>query len=97
MERGSGEQSRKVYNKKRAREDGEEQSENFTSFGHGVTYKESPETLATLANIRNRGRRRLCPGSFSTFHDNTSQRYGWLVSGWLAEERIMNHGRVYRV
>ncbi|KAL2335776.1 hypothetical protein Fmac_016989 [Flemingia macrophylla] len=31
-----------------------------------------------------------------TLHDNTSPGYGWLLPGWVAEERHMVHGRVYR-
>lgn len=32
-----------------------------------------------------------------TIHDNTSPGYGWLLPGWVAQERHMDSGRVYRV
>lgn len=32
-----------------------------------------------------------------TIHDNTSPGYQWLLPGWVAEERHMMSGRVYRV
>ncbi|KAL2950645.1 hypothetical protein AAZX31_19G001000 [Glycine max] len=31
-----------------------------------------------------------------TIHDNTSPGYQWLLPGWVAEERHMMSGRVYR-
>ena len=32
-----------------------------------------------------------------TLHDMTSPGYGWLLPGWVAEERHMAKGRIYRV
>ncbi|KAI4297827.1 hypothetical protein L6164_037692 [Bauhinia variegata] len=29
--------------------------------------------------------------------DNKAPGYGWLLPGWIVEERRMEHGRVYRV
>ncbi|KDP44957.1 hypothetical protein JCGZ_01457 [Jatropha curcas] len=70
----------------------------ISSFYDGGIYdRNSPETMSTLSIIENSGRRRVkCPGSMRTIHDNTSPGYGWLLPGWLAEERIMPSGRIYR-
>ncbi|EEF31538.1 uncharacterized protein LOC8267778 [Ricinus communis] len=69
----------------------------FLSYYQGGTYKRSPETMKTLANIeRRRQRKPPNPGSIRTLHDNTSHGYGWLLPGWLGEERVMDHGRIYR-
>ncbi|KAF2296065.1 hypothetical protein GH714_035954 [Hevea brasiliensis] len=86
---GGGEQSK---NKKKSREDGDDQSENFIIFSHSGTYKESPETLVTLANIRIR-RRPPYPRSYYTFRHYYSRGYGCLFPGCLAKERLMKHGR----
>ena len=34
---------------------------------------------------------------FCTYHDMNSPGYGWLLPGWVAEERYMQSGRIYRV
>ena len=70
----------------------------FLSYYHGGIYERSPQTMSTLMHMeRRRQNRGITPGSIRTIHDNTSRGYGWLLPGWLAEERIMDHGRVYRV
>ncbi|XP_028804081.1 uncharacterized protein LOC114759154 [Neltuma alba] len=56
----------------------------------------SPSSLATAEKVKNRPRRRLHPNTKITLHDNTSPGYGWLLPGWLCEERVMQSGRVYR-
>ncbi|PON32683.1 Methyl-CpG DNA binding [Trema orientale] len=43
-----------------------------------------------------RRRRPRQAGTRCTIHDNTSQGYGWLLPGWITEERHMLSGRVYR-
>ncbi|GMI87132.1 hypothetical protein HRI_002382500 [Hibiscus trionum] len=59
----------------------------------------SPETLATLQKIRERqrqGKDRKKPGGSERHFDNTELRYSWLLPGWVAEERIVPSGRLYR-
>ncbi|XP_061338304.1 uncharacterized protein LOC133285146 [Gastrolobium bilobum] len=41
-------------------------------------------------------RDRLQHGTKCTFHDMTSIGYGWLLPGWVAEERHTQRGRIYR-
>ncbi|KAJ8443141.1 hypothetical protein Cgig2_005692 [Carnegiea gigantea] len=60
----------------------------------------TPMTLASLEKLeqrRSQNWRKLEPGSESFIHDNTSPHYSWLLPGWLAEERVVANGRVYRV
>lgn len=56
----------------------------------------SEETNKTLSKIKhNRGMSHnivLC-----SYHDNTSPGYEWLLTAWVAEERRMKSGRVYKV
>nr|KYP64982.1 hypothetical protein KK1_019596 [Cajanus cajan] len=40
--------------------------------------------------------RRLGHNTTVTFHDMTSVGYGWLLPGWVAEERRVESGRIYR-
>ena len=54
-------------------------------------------TLATLAKVSRRSRHRLHPKTKISLFDNTARGYGWLLPGWVAEERHMESGRVYRV
>ncbi|XP_021296079.1 uncharacterized protein LOC110425471 [Herrania umbratica] len=59
----------------------------------------SPLTLATLRNIRERPHQnchRRKPGSTVTYRDQSDYGYGWLLPGWVAEERRMRTGRLYR-
>ena len=54
-------------------------------------------TSATIAKIFQRPRRRARPSIEINFYDNTAENYGWLLPGWVAEERHMKSGRIYRV
>ncbi|XP_065872090.1 uncharacterized protein [Euphorbia lathyris] len=60
------------------------------------TYENSAEIIATVTKIAQQRRRRIWPGSRRILHDRTSTGYEWMASGWLCEERIMAHRRVYR-
>ncbi|KAK6227973.1 hypothetical protein SCA6_000313 [Theobroma cacao] len=58
----------------------------------------SPLTLATLCNIRERPQQKCNkrkPGSTVIFRDQSDYGYGWLLPGWVAEERRMRTGRRY--
>ncbi|TYH51553.1 hypothetical protein ES332_D10G284100v1 [Gossypium tomentosum] len=59
----------------------------------------SPLSIITLQNIKDRphqkGNRKL-PGGTVRYFDNNEPRYGWLLNGWLAEERRVPSGRLYR-
>ncbi|XP_065868086.1 uncharacterized protein [Euphorbia lathyris] len=59
-------------------------------------YENSAETMATVTKVAQLRPKRLWPGSRRILHDRTSIGYDWLHSGWLCEERIMAHRRVYR-
>nr|KYP42229.1 hypothetical protein KK1_036369 [Cajanus cajan] len=48
-------------------------------------------TVSKLKRHRSHSEPTLC-----TLHDNTSPGYGWLLPAWVAEERHMESGRVYR-
>ncbi|EOY18147.1 Uncharacterized protein TCM_042764 [Theobroma cacao] len=51
-----------------------------------------------LRNIRERPRQRRHrrkPGSTVTYRDQSDHGYGWLLPGWVAEERRMLTGRLY--
>ncbi|XP_020219779.1 heat shock cognate 70 kDa protein-like [Cajanus cajan] len=41
--------------------------------------------------------RRLGPNTVVSYHDMSSPGYGWLLPGWVAEERCVESGRIYRV
>ncbi|KAK7271730.1 hypothetical protein RJT34_27868 [Clitoria ternatea] len=66
--------------------------------------KRKSETLAseiTKETITKIKRNRYLRGSgneptLCTIHDKTSPGYEWLLPGWVAEERHMTSGRVYR-
>ncbi|KAH7548104.1 hypothetical protein ACOSP7_032570 [Xanthoceras sorbifolium] len=58
----------------------------------------SEATRSTLARIESRrrpggriGKRKRC-----VFLDNTQPGYGWLLPGWVVEERYMESGRIYK-
>ncbi|CAJ1842166.1 unnamed protein product [Sphenostylis stenocarpa] len=54
-------------------------------------------TNATIQKIESSSpRNRLRAGTTVTYHDTTSIGYGWLLPGWVAEERRVQSGRVYR-
>ncbi|KAI9128158.1 hypothetical protein K1719_001151 [Acacia pycnantha] len=55
-----------------------------------------PISMATAEKVSRRPRKRLQPGTRITLHDSSSPGYGWLLAGWLCEERVMESGRVYR-
>ncbi|KAK8488175.1 hypothetical protein V6N13_121960 [Hibiscus sabdariffa] len=59
----------------------------------------SPLTVATLQRIRereNQGKDRKKAGGSVHYFDNTEPRYSWLLPGWVAEERIVPSGRLYK-
>ncbi|KAH7548096.1 hypothetical protein ACOSP7_032571 [Xanthoceras sorbifolium] len=58
----------------------------------------SRASMTTLAKIleRRRGGRRPSNRARSFFYDNSCPVYSWLLPGWVAEDRHMDHGRVYR-
>ncbi|KAJ9684241.1 hypothetical protein PVL29_016632 [Vitis rotundifolia] len=56
----------------------------------------SPLTASTVLRVQQRSRT-LNPAIRYALHDNTSPAYRWLLPGWLAEERTVANGRVYRV
>lgn len=68
------------------------QSNNFMT--HSLTM--SPLTASTVLRVQQRSRT-LNPAIRYALHDNTSPAYRWLLPGWLAEERTVANGRVYRV
>jgi len=58
----------------------------------------SEKTKETLSKIKRHSRPRAGnEQTLCTIHDNTSPGYQWLLPGWVAEERHMLSGRVYRV
>ncbi|GAB4827474.1 hypothetical protein Ancab_034357 [Ancistrocladus abbreviatus] len=62
-------------------------------------YELIPLNLTTLANMEERGfgsSQRMWKGTKFSIHDYTSPGYEWLLPGWLAEERIVTNGRLYR-
>nr|CAN62048.1 hypothetical protein VITISV_026045 [Vitis vinifera] len=67
------------------------QSNNFMT--HSLTM--SPLTASTVLRVQQRSRT-LNPAIRYALHDNTSPAYRWLLPGWLAEERTVANGRVYR-
>ncbi|KAL4290132.1 hypothetical protein GQ457_14G023990 [Hibiscus cannabinus] len=59
----------------------------------------SPLAAATLQRIKekeSRGKDRKKAGSSVEYFDNTDSYYSWLLAGWVAEERIVPSGRLYR-
>ncbi|KAJ1378734.1 Methyl-CpG DNA-binding [Sesbania bispinosa] len=62
---------------------------------NNVTNTFSPMTNSTVSKIK-RKRTRSEAKPLCTIHDNTSPGYGWLLPGWVGEERHMESGRVYR-
>lgn len=64
---------------------------------NGTYSSRSPATMTTLARIQQNRRRAPQPGSTRSYFDNTSPSYGWLLPGWVAEERVMESGRLYKV
>ncbi|CAO2817163.1 unnamed protein product [Amaranthus hypochondriacus] len=62
-------------------------------------YSRTPLTMTTLENIATQGyptTRGTAGNSSSFYHDLTSPKYTWLLPGWIAEERILSSGRVYK-
>ncbi|GLT93081.1 hypothetical protein SLE2022_108870 [Rubroshorea leprosula] len=53
-------------------------------------------SLKTIENIQRRCRKGLEPGTVRYMRDNRCPGYGWLLPGWLAEERVVASGRVYK-
>ncbi|WVZ14363.1 hypothetical protein V8G54_011929 [Vigna mungo] len=58
----------------------------------------SEKTKETLSKIKRQCSRPRAGNEqmLCTIHDNTSPGYQWLLPGWVAEERHMLSGRVYR-
>ncbi|KAJ0044496.1 hypothetical protein Pint_06314 [Pistacia integerrima] len=57
----------------------------------------SAVTQATLEKVKCRRRgRSMKAGTKCLMLDNTFPGYGWLLPGWVAEERHMETGRIYR-
>lgn len=56
--------------------------------------KEGKETLMIVSRRRQLNK---IPNTSCTVFDNTCPRYNWLRSGWIAEERLKPHDRLYRV
>ncbi|TYI62746.1 hypothetical protein E1A91_D10G269100v1 [Gossypium mustelinum] len=59
----------------------------------------SPLSIITLQNIKNRPYQksnRKLPGGAVRYFDNNDPHYSWLLDGWLAEERRVPSGRLYR-
>lgn len=55
-------------------------------------------TKMTMEKIARRHRRRpLSCDTTVTYRDMTSKSYGWLLPGWIAEERRVPRGRLYKV
>ncbi|KAB1217875.1 hypothetical protein CJ030_MR3G014715 [Morella rubra] len=73
-----------------------EQQPNETSQRGRYQMSVSPMTLATISRVTQNRRRAVHPGTRCILHDNTSPGYGWLLPGWIGEERRMLSGRVYR-
>ncbi|XP_050212129.1 uncharacterized protein LOC126662249 [Mercurialis annua] len=112
MERSSEESSTNMKREKRVMdeefEDGGSESSarlikrtkvvpSLTANSQGGDYPRSINTMETLKNIESRrSRKPPCPGSRHYVYDNTFLGYGWLLPGWIVEERIMQHGRLYR-
>ena len=62
--------------------------------------RQSPLTIATLQIMKERADKRTDrkkPGGTVLHFDNTDHGYGWLLPGWIAEERHVPSGRLYRV
>ncbi|KAL6986973.1 hypothetical protein U1Q18_012733 [Sarracenia purpurea var. burkii] len=57
----------------------------------------SPLSLSTLQKMQQKRRKMLRAGTICAIFDNSSPGYGWLLPGWIAEERTVESGRVYRV
>ena len=57
----------------------------------------SPLTWSTIYKVLQKRRRGVRDGTRCTFHDNSCNGFGWLLPGWVAEERVKQTGRVYRV
>ncbi|XWS65995.1 hypothetical protein CRYUN_Cryun05aG0162100 [Craigia yunnanensis] len=61
--------------------------------------RQSPMTIATLQIMKERADKRSDrkkPGGIVRHFDNTEHGYGWLLPGWIAEERHVPSGRLYR-
>ncbi|XP_044508078.1 uncharacterized protein LOC123227370 [Mangifera indica] len=57
----------------------------------------SPSARATLEKVKQRFiGKPLKPGTRCVMLDNSFRGYGWLLPGWIAEERRMQSGRIYR-
>ncbi|XP_047158867.1 uncharacterized protein LOC124829407 [Vigna umbellata] len=76
--------------------------ERETTSSRGSSRKLSLEQIAAMTNATinkiqfSNSRERLHNGTTVTYHDCTSVGYGWLLPGWVAEERRVQSGRIYR-
>ncbi|XP_010419992.1 PREDICTED: uncharacterized protein LOC104705644 [Camelina sativa] len=67
----------------------------------GIDYESSVANLSregreTLTVVNHRKRLNTIPGTSCSVFDHTCPRYRWLHPGWIVEERIMSHDRLYR-
>ncbi|KAI4346966.1 hypothetical protein L6164_007824 [Bauhinia variegata] len=53
-------------------------------------------TEQTIAKILHKRKMRFNSETARFFFDNTAPGYGWLLPGWVVEERHMIHGRIYK-
>ncbi|KAB5538808.1 hypothetical protein DKX38_016341 [Salix brachista] len=63
---------------------------------NGTYSSRSHATMTTLDRIQQNRSRAPQPGSMRSYFDSTSPSYGWLLPGWIAEERVMENGRLYK-
>ncbi|KAK7351776.1 hypothetical protein VNO77_11469 [Canavalia gladiata] len=97
MENKVGEQSNRKG--KRKREDFSDATNKVDEqSNHTKRNRFSDATHNTVSKIK-RNRYHRCTGNervVCTIHDHSSPGYGWLLPGWVAEERHMVSGRIYR-
>ncbi|XP_010492163.1 PREDICTED: uncharacterized protein LOC104769607 [Camelina sativa] len=67
----------------------------------GIDYETSIANLSregreTLMVVNRKKRLNTIPGTHCSVFDHSCPRYRWLHPGWIVEERIMPHQRLYR-
>lgn len=77
----------------------QKRSSESLSYEHSVENlsKEGKDTLRIVNQNLRRSPLNTIQYTSSVVFDNTSPAYDWLPSGWIAEERVKSHGRLYRV
>lgn len=73
-----------------------------TRVSDGISYESSVANLSregreTLMVVNRKRLLNTIPDASCAVFDNTCPRYKWLRSGWIAEERLKSHNRLYRV